>query len=233
MRHFTERFKGRLVEMASREVDLSVRIAAIDVLRHIATHGLLEDEQLDQLARLIFHVDNKVRRAVAGYFLGTVDEEVKTKREDLALDGSQGKKKSSGFDADQLRLKCLAEALVKHGRALDDELGVDEEETEEANKSTARAILSRKSRITDAVLALLASTDEKEEWLHDWQLMADYLVLDHSASGDGDEEATVDEAVRLEEQEESVMLEIFVASLSYARDEATREAKKVRRHWSS
>lgn len=238
MRHFTERFKGRLVEMALCEVDIAVRVSAIECLRLIAIHGLLEDDQVDQLARLIFHFDAKVRRAVAVYFFSLVDETCANREEELGGTASQGKKKgkgkaaavdSSGFDDDQrkacLRLKCLAEALVKHGHALDEEQD-DEETSADPERATAKSISSRKSRITDAVAALW--TVEADHTLDDWQLMADYLVLDHSASADSQTPDHVEDALRLGDEEESVLLEVFVASLQYTRARAEAEAKKVR-----
>jgi cohesin complex subunit SA-1/2 len=220
--------------MASCEVELSVRIAAIEVLRLIAVHGLLDDDQIDQLARLIFHVDAKVRKAVAGFFLGLVDETAASRDEDLAASRpstSQQKGKAtqhaSAFDDDQrkvcLKLKCLAEAFVKHGKELDAEMGGENTEGDEAEVA-AGTLSSRKSRITDAVAALW--TVEKDEDIADWQLMADYLILDHSASGDSQVVEAVDDAIRLDDEEESALLEVFVASLQHTRADA--ESRKVR-----
>ena len=54
IRHFTEMFKDRLVQMATLDVYLSVRIATISVLVIVDKHNILEQEQRYALATHIF-----------------------------------------------------------------------------------------------------------------------------------------------------------------------------------
>ena len=54
LQHFTERFKPRLIEMATSDIEISVRIAVIQVLSAIDDASLLEDDERDKLCLLIF-----------------------------------------------------------------------------------------------------------------------------------------------------------------------------------
>ncbi|KAL8292902.1 hypothetical protein RQP46_000596 [Phenoliferia psychrophenolica] len=230
MQHFTDRFKGQLVRMAVGEVDLSVRIACIHVLRQIDKHGLLEDSQRDEVATLVFESERRVRQAVAGFFQGLQDELVQER--ETELDAVTGEREAQLKD--QLKLKCLAELLVKYGRALD---GIDEDaadEDDELDAAAAAAIVqvtSHRGRVAFAVEALW----DQVEVLRDWQGIMDFLLLDHSADAQGDTPKAkgkgrkgkgkaangaaadeVDPACRLTEDEETLLVEVLVASLTKA-----------------
>lgn len=241
MQHFTDRFKGQLVRMATGEVDLSVRISCIHVLRQIDTHGLLEDAQRDEVATLVFEKERRVRQAVAGFFQGILDELVEERQ--IELDAGSGIKGS--VVKDQLKLKCVAELLVKYGRALDGiEDGDGEDEDDEGEgEGVVEDVKSRRGRVAFAVEALWGQV----EVLRDWQGIMDFLLLDHSdAQGDeapkkgkgkkgkgkakangagGDSE--VEPACRLTEDEETLLVEVLVASLGKATGHSAT-SKKVR-----
>lgn len=128
IKHFTDMFKGRLVEMANGDVDLRVRIATIGVLVSIDKHDLLDEEQRDSLAGHMFDVEPKVRKAVAAFVAGLLDELVEESKEELTGAGSTQKKKKKGTstsntidenELSKLRLKCLASLLVKFEQRVD------------------------------------------------------------------------------------------------------------------
>lgn len=242
MQHFTDRFKAQLVRMAVGEVDLSVRIACIHVLRQIDKHGLLEDAQRDEVATLVFESERRVRQAVAGFFEGLLDELVTERETELdAVTGVRGIELKA-----QLALKCLAELLVRYGRALDGiEDGHDDEDRDELDPGAAEIVeevKSHRGRVAFAVEALWDQVDV----LRDWQGIMDFLLLDHSATGAdstpkaknkgrkgkgkaaagaGDDD--VDPACRLSEDEESLLVEVLVASLARATG-SSAVTKKVR-----
>lgn len=254
MQHFTERFKVQLVRMATSEVDLSVRISCIHVLRSIDNHGLLEEDQRDEAAALVFEEEKRVRSGIAGFFAGLLEEQVKERMTELeAENGGKGKgKKAAAEGEDQLRFKCLAELLVKYGKQLDkdDEEDAresdddDENDGDELTKKADGAVeRNHRGRVALAVESLWESVDA----VKDWQGLLDFLLLDHSTvaiHGDDDEEdddeATpraknkanrksngrkkqsnggddvnaVDAKFRLDDEEESLLIEVLVASLS-------------------
>ena len=248
LRPFTDRFKGRLVQMATSDLELSVRVAVIQVLVAIDSHSLLEDEQRDELCLLIYDEEPRVRKALAGFVRRVWEESVEEGMLGRTRGGNKAKEK------ERVGIKCLAKHLVKWGkragarkeRVADDE--DDENPTEESkNKDVARLVsANHKGRIALAVEALW----DEVEAIGDWEALLEHLLLDHSASADdamdgvgpspvaarrrqnaaakkkATEEAVVDEAWRLTEPEEAALLEMFIAALRKAKDEAAG-GKKV------
>ncbi|KAI0074611.1 hypothetical protein K474DRAFT_1765478 [Panus rudis PR-1116 ss-1] len=241
LQHFTERFKPRLVEMAMGDTELNVRVAVVQVLQAINEHGLLEDEQTEKLCLLIFDEEAKMRRAVSGFVKGVWEEGVEER-----LVG----KKPSAKEKKKAGVKVLAMLLVKWGKALDSGIREDEEEEEAADDtSTSEATGPLKKAKGKAVAALIASKPvgrtalavealwDEVEPVSDWETLLETLLSDHSAV-DGEEGApssrnnrkkasndAVDEAWRLEEVEEGVLLEVFLACLRRMRLEAAAAKK--------
>jgi cohesin complex subunit SA-1/2 len=249
--HFTERFKSRLLEMATSDVDLSIRVAVIRVLGDIEGHFPLEDEEKEKLCLLLFDEEAKVRKAVSQFVHAVWEEEV------VAQVGTQSK--PSDKDKERTGIKVLAQLLVKWGKALDtlagepadSEIGDDARDGEDAANGTSRRANRRKE-----VIALIGAEDrgrvalavdalwEEVEIVSQWEELLDLLLLDHSASGEEsqlevsprarvrangkkrNDDFLVDEAWRLEEVEESILLEVLVAALGRAKEEAVG-GKKV------
>lgn len=243
LQSFTDRFKPRLLEMASGDTDHSVRVAAVQVLSDVDAHGLLEEDQRSQLCLLIFDADARVRRAVGGFVHGVWREA----REQRLV----GKKKPTDSETDRAGLKALIQLLVQWGRQLD-RVGVEQGDEFDGESSSQGdgPIVSRnevsealaaqqKSRIAFAIEALW----DEVTAISDWEAMLDLLLLDHSAgietNNDGSpvsarrkkakkvvDDIVVDEAWRLEEAEEAILLEVLVTALRKAKAEVA-SGKKV------
>jgi cohesin complex subunit SA-1/2 len=245
--------------MATGELDLSVRIQAIQVLRQIETHGLLDEDQRDEIAKLVFETERRVRGAAADFFSALLGEEVEKRETELEAGQTtpkgKGKKKGGAIATfegkDQLQLKCLAELLVKYGRSLDglsDEGSDDEEDQADDTLSSRKKeadvveVKTHRGRVAFAVEALW----EQVEAVRDWQAIMDFLLLDHSADsskedtpkakgrkgkGKSGEEAEtggeVLEACRLTEAEETLLVEVLVASLTKVTVASAATTKKV------
>lgn len=237
---FTERFKPRLVEMATRDTELAVRVAVIGVLGAIDGHQLLEDDQREELCMLIFDEDAKVRKAVSEFVRGVWAEIV----EEQLAGGKVGKQERA-----RVGIKALGRLLVRLAKPLGKKAVVAEDEEESLSGVTPSPILRRVREVAALVgtdqrgriaLAVEALWDDVES-VSDWEALLDVLLLDHSAESDaiqesrgrrsksnkGSTDSATGEAWRLEEVEEAVLLEVFVASLGKAKASAVA-AKKVR-----
>jgi cohesin complex subunit SA-1/2 len=236
---FTERFKPRLVEMATRDTELAVRVAVIGVLGAIDAHQLLEDDQREELCMLIFDEDAKVRKAVSEFVRGVWAEMVEEHLADGKV-GNQGRTRAG--------IKALGKLLVRLAKPLGKKAIVAEDDEESLNGVTPSPMLRRvrevaalvgteqRGRIALAVEALWDDVDS----VSDWEALLEVLLLDHSAGSDsfqgsrgrrlkgskGITDSTGGEAWRLEEVEEAALLEVFVASLGKAKVSAAA-AKKV------
>ncbi|KIJ37056.1 hypothetical protein M422DRAFT_61048 [Sphaerobolus stellatus SS14] len=243
LQSFTDRFKTRLVQMATSDLELSVRVATLQVLRDIDGHALLEEEQRDQLCLLVYDEEARVRRAVSGFVKGIWEEAVE---ERMLGRVPEDKEK----DTERVGIKCLAELLVKWGKRTrqgprlstgqtQDDEGEEEEGVAEdsKNRDIARLVSAQqKGRIALVVEALW----EEVPIVNDWEALLEHLLLDHSASDVNGvhhpsprragkkpvDEELVDEAYRLSESEEAALLELFVAALRRIREEATSPAVK-------
>ncbi|KAI0031520.1 hypothetical protein K488DRAFT_51948 [Vararia minispora EC-137] len=240
LQNFTERFKPRLLQMAAGDTDLGVRIAVAGVLSAIDRHGLLDDTQREELCLLVFDEEARVRRAVGGFVRGVWAELVEERL--VGRRASDAEKRRAG-------VKALGTLLVRLSRALDKKSGggVDEEDTADelahdgaAKPSRVREVMALSSgtergRIGVAVEALWDEVDP----VKDWEVLLEVLLLDHSSEDEGSQEtrqrrskgkksqkdATVDDAWRLEEIEETVLLEVFVAALRQAKALAANNKK--------
>ncbi|KAJ3515607.1 hypothetical protein NLJ89_g1655 [Agrocybe chaxingu] len=221
--NFTERFKARLLEMATSDIDLSIRVATIQVLADIEGHFTLEDEEKERLCLLLFDEEPKVRRAVSSFVHGVWEEEVTARL--------NTQEKPSDKDKQRIGVKALAVLLVKWGKALD-ALSGDTEESEMGDAAEEDAVNGRpRANRRREVIALVGAEGQGRvalaveslweglEPVSDWEGLLELLLLDHSASEE-DNDFVVDEAWRLEEVEESTLLEVLVAAIRTAKAES-------------
>lgn len=195
LHHFTDRFKAQLVDMALGEHDLAVRVQAIQVVRQIDGHGLLEEDQRDEVAQLVFEKEKRVRAAAAELFRGVVDEEVEQRKQEIdaeqktargrKIGGKKAKKEEEELQT-QVELKVVAELLVKYGKALDgvdEQAGNEEEEEEDHRKKAKDASVSdlvdikfNRGRVALAAEALWSGDEAAEKW----KTLVSFLLKDHS-----------------------------------------------------
>jgi len=231
LQSFTGRFKTRIIQMATSDIDVSVRVSVIQVLRSIDRHSLLEDDQRGKLCLLIFDEDPRIRKGVSGFVKGVWEDDVSER-----LAG----RKLSGGEERQAEVKSLASLLVRWGKALDKlTIREDSSEDEESPSKKMGGVASvmdpeKKGRTALAVEALWDEIDP----ISDWEGLLNLLLLDHSAAVEEEEDeapssssspngrTVVDAAWRLSEAEEAITLELFTGSIRKAVGEATA-AKKV------
>ena len=268
LNHFTERFKSRLIEMATMDVDVSVRVPVIHVLAAIDGYSLLEEEEREKLCLLVFDEEPRVRKAVSGFVRGIWEEAVDER--------SAGKKGWSARDKEKAGIKALAALLVQWGKTLDKMVGDDSDsevlDMNEGDDAEGRTQMRRQQRqrkelvalTTDAVgrtaLVVEALWTEVDP-VREWEDLLNFLLLDHSAAANGVDEddlperpgvsvkrgngrredgesaengesensavVVIDEAWRLEEVEEGILLEVLVAAIRRAKADAVG-GKKVR-----
>ncbi|CAG8765845.1 3133_t:CDS:10, partial [Cetraspora pellucida] len=213
LRNFTSRFKPRLLEMALREIDINVRIASIQILTIIHKIGMLESEDCDQLSLLIYCDVTRVRKAIASFVKETLEDDFIRERISkvqtfLATNGGTKRKRVNGSGN--------AATTVKR-----DWVAFNIGDVEN-------------SRISLAIQDLWIELD----LLHQWQKLADYLSKDHSminnsrtSKGGGISTDTIEECYRLSEQEETVLVQVFVKCLQLIlSDNTTKDKKKTENH---
>ena len=150
--NFTDQFKSRLLETATSDIDLSIRVAVIRILGDIESHFPLEEEEKEKekLCFLPFDEELRVRRAVSSFVKTVWEEEVDEKLASLHMPSEKNE--------ERIGIKALAEFLVKWGKALDSVSGdaeLGDEDTENGEGSDGRQQSKRRKEL----IALVATED--------------------------------------------------------------------------
>lgn len=206
-RNVTMRLAPRLVEMALRDIDLSVRVTALGVVTAIDKSGVLADEdedQREQVARLVFDREPRIRKAVGSYLHGLWREAVETLDSEWSgIKGARRKRAAGISDTDMqnhLRWKSLARLLVVTSRSL------DQEQAEPSTSKTPIMASPDTPSMTRALAAVEACWMDIEI-LHKWEQLAEYLLLDHS---------TAEQDIwLLNDEEENFLLQVFIACIQH------------------
>jgi cohesin complex subunit SA-1/2 len=227
LRTFTERFRPRLVEMATRDADINVRVLAIELLDSVRDAGFLEPDDIDVIGKLLFDSEPRVRKAVAGFFVENIQDLYDTKIDELggeeAVEEALARDDEEDYDHPRLswiKLKCLVEVLQAYDSE-DDDLEINE-----AGFLVATGVESR------FALAAQALYDKVPE-IKEWEVLAGYILYDHSETSSkprkkDDVEKVLKRECKLDEQEEIVLLEVLnaVVTLSILHAEGIDPSKK-------
>ncbi|KKF96290.1 Cohesin subunit psc3 [Ceratocystis platani] len=217
--HFIERFRGRIVEIATRDSEASVRVSAIFVTEVLRAAGMLEPNDVDEIGRMIFDLEPRVRKAVISFFMACVNEMNENMVERAggadAVQEAFGSIEDDDFSSPQegwLTIKSLAELLSSY------DLSIQESENPFV-KRTVTDIMT-KSEDADARISLAAQALlEKMPEVRNWEMIAGYLLYDHSTSSkfkrsksNISTEQLIKSLVAPRPEEEVVLLEVLGAS---------------------
>ncbi|KAL2196367.1 hypothetical protein P885DRAFT_78094 [Corynascus similis CBS 632.67] len=237
--HFIDRFRPRLVEMATKDADVSVRVAALSVIQILKDIGMLEPDEIDSIGRLVFDSELRVRRAVIDFFAGCVNDSIETKVEEIggadAVDELFGDDEDDDYSSprrDWISIKCLAELLAAYDAQLEEESHTLPVRGLDVAVEMVQAV-APETRVSLASQVLY----EKIDQVKNWELLSGYLLYDHttstksrSSSRRTSTEAAIKSAVAPEPREESVLLEVLASAvkLSLASSETDRGKRKQR-----
>ncbi|KAK6439357.1 cohesin complex subunit [Oleoguttula sp. CCFEE 5521] len=190
LKNFTDRFRSRMVEIATSDAESNVRALGVDLLDLLREYGLLEPDDIDAVGRLVFDADPKVRKTVSAFLSATIHETYTAKLDDLG--GLQGLEESlpevsdDSYDAPRaawLKFKCLAEMLCIY----DNEQALPSQiERGHGESGLVLHAVGAENRFSQAAEALYDCMKE----IQDWQTLAGYLMFEagvdapNGASGD-------------------------------------------------
>ncbi|KAF2138652.1 uncharacterized protein K452DRAFT_352830 [Aplosporella prunicola CBS 121167] len=238
LKTFTERFRSRIVEMATQDAEASVRAASVELLDICRDAGLLEPDDIDSVGRLIFDAEPRVRKAVVPFFAETVNEVYMGRIEELggleSLEESLASHEGDDYEGPRiqwLKHKCLVEILQSYDDQ-DEDLPNQIERGPGVNNYVLVAA-GLESRFSVAAQALYDAIPEIKEW----EVLAGYLLFDHSQSSSGanrngtsdDPETALKQDCKLNEKEEVVLLDILNAAVKL-RLTHTVETGKTAKH---
>lgn len=229
LRTFTEKFRARIVEMAVRDSEVSIRASTVELLDMIRKTGLLEPDDIDVVGRLIYDTEPRVRTAVAGFFAENINDLYETTLEDFGgeegLADMLGEEVEDDFDTPRsswLKLKCIAEALQSYD-AEDDE---QDSALREAGGGGGLIATGVDSRYAMAARTIYDGISVAREW----EVLAGYLLFDLSSTDQPSEGAdvTLESRCKLNEKEAILLLELLNVAVKARLSEAV-EAKADKR----
>ena len=234
LRAFTERFRARIVEMATSDAEAGVRASAVELVDILREAGLLEPDDIDSVGQLIFDSEPRVRKAIVGFFAESINDHYESRLEEVGDRETLEALASSPDDFSALRLewlklKCIVEALQTYD-------GPETISTNATSKRTHMAVQSFEitkveTRFSLAAQALCDAIPEVKQW----QILAGYLLFDHTQArpnrNRSDPEAVLRRECKLNEREEVILLEILGASVKISLTEAMEELadKKIKK----
>jgi cohesin complex subunit SA-1/2 len=220
MRAFTERFRERMVEMATRDSDPGVRATVIEMLDTIRGAGFLEPSDIDLLGRLIFDSEPRVRKAVVKFFVDNVNDSYDSRLEELGGKEATDELFKNHDDVNEnydtprvewLRLKVLIETLTAYDA--EDELETDGMVAVPESNSYM-IVPGLQSRFALAAEELCEKIPDLQ-----WEILAGYVLFDHSGTATQNGSRSRNSSaqllgrfkaeVKLTEKEEVLLLEVL------------------------
>lgn len=221
--HFIERFRPRLVEIATLDVDVTVRVMAISVMDSLRSAAMLEPNEIDAIGRLIFDSEIRIRKAVGNFFAACVADVLEGKKEEIG--GNEVLDELEEVEEDDyenprkewINIKCLAETLA-----------IYDAQIEEAHPHDAIAGLDAATELLDDAnpdtrISLAAQAlYEKVPEVNTWEMIAGYLLYDHTTSARTrsrsrnkatSPEAAFKQAVAPTAEEESILLDVLSSAV--------------------
>jgi cohesin complex subunit SA-1/2 len=228
MRHFIERFRPRLVEMATRDSEPGVRAAAVELMDYVRQAGMLEPDDIDTIGKLIFDSEPRVRKALVGFFAESIKDLYDNRVEEL---GGEEVLEDILNPEDEEDLSTPRTAWIRYKSLAESLLSYDDEDQEEMPSQIEAAdylnVSGTESRFTLAAQALY----DKVPNLKEWETLAGYLLYDHSAPATGNEtERALKDSVKPTEKEELVLLEVLnaVVKVSLTHVHGPEHSKKTK-----
>ena len=209
LRAFTERFRPRLVEMATRDAEPSIRATTVELLDMVRENGLLEPGDVDVVGRLIFDSEPRVRKAVAPFFAENINDSFESTTEEVggmeSIEEVLGEEVEDDYNtprATWLKYACLAEVLQLY-----DDGGEEMQDSIQEYLNISRT----DSRFSLAAQAIYDSIPE----VKDWESLAGYLLYDLSDldSSNSDSKRAFLKRCQLNEQQEVLLLQILCVSV--------------------
>ena len=222
LRAFTEKFRDRMVEMATQDSEPAIRASVVELLGLIRDVRLLAPHDIDTIGQLIFDSEPRVRKAVAGFFAQNISDLFESTVEELGgedgLDEALGEEVEDDYDNPRkvwLKLKCLAEVLQAYDSEDDDE----DTQTHDTTSPDMLIAAPLQSRYLVAAQSICEAIPE----VKDWEVLAGYLLYDHSSTlqdNNDDPQTAFRVRVQLRDREERLLLEILNAAVKLRLTEA-------------
>ncbi|KAK4521926.1 Prenylated Rab acceptor 1 [Mucor velutinosus] len=229
LNNFTRRFTGRIEEMALYDVDVSVRISAIQLCSALYKQNIniLSAEGRSQLTNMIASDASRVRKSAAPFVKTLIESNViapLVAQVTQTLTGKNGRRAASTtatpVNTTWVTFKAISAFLVEQTASI---LGNEDTDAMQVDLESMTSTLVEKRTfiITNIIEALWGQIPQ----LQDINAMTDYLYRDHSQSQqqqndddamDTESSVEIEDCYRLTEDEETILVNVYVACIQTA-----------------
>jgi cohesin complex subunit SA-1/2 len=239
LKTFTERFRARILEMATGDAYTNIRASAVELLDILREAGFLEPDDIDTVGKLIFDSEPRVRKAVVGFFAENINAAYDLLVEDMGGQEALDEALAQPDDDEDygnprlewLKMKCLVQQLLAYDENEDGGFPSQIERISPYGADLGLIAVGIESRFSLAAQALYDAIPE----VRSWEVLAGYLLYDHSqtatdAAGE-DAETMLRQNCKLEENEETALLDILNAAVRIhlqRSTEAQKDKKKTK-----
>ncbi|CAN8095670.1 unnamed protein product [Discula destructiva] len=219
--HFIDRFRPRLMEMATQDLDVSVRVQAIGVIEALSENGMLEPDEVDNVGKLLFDSEPRIRKAVVKFFADVVEGAVEQKVESMGGEEAVEEMFPESEDVDDstprkewVEIKALAENLAAYEQQLEDDES-DGRRVLDMSADMTASIIAPETRMSLAAQVLY----DKMDTVREWGVLIGYLLYDHTTSAKSksttrnSNETQMRQNVAPTAEEETILLQVLVAAV--------------------
>ncbi|KAG8416913.1 cohesin complex subunit [Metarhizium acridum] len=220
--HFIDRFRPRLIEMATLDSEVFVRVTAISVIDTLRSAALLEPSEIDAIAKLIFDTEIRIRKAVVNFFVACIDDVYEGKLEEIG--GADVLEELDDVEEDDyesprkewINIKCLAEMLAIYDAQIE-----GSHQNGVSSLDAATELLDVSNPDTRISLAAQVLYDKVPEVTR-WEMISGYLLFDHTTSAKSKSrskskatspEAAFKKAIAPSAEEESILLDVLSSAV--------------------
>lgn len=231
--HFIDRFRPRLIEMATLDSEVSVRVTAISVIDSLRSAAMLDPNEIDAIGKLIFDTELRVRKAVVSFFVACVQDVLEGKKEEIGGQEVLDELEEIGEDdyenprKEWINIKCLAETLASYDAQIEETQLNDAATGIDATVELLDAA-NPETRISLAAQALY----EKVPEVNTWEMIAGYLLYDHTTSSKSkasSPEEAFKKAIAPTAEEELILLDVLSSAVKSSLTSTSDHDKGKRR----
>ncbi|EPY51704.1 mitotic cohesin complex [Schizosaccharomyces cryophilus OY26] len=221
LRHFTSRFKERIIEISCVDAEATVRIASIRLCNTIRSCGFLEDDEVMKISQLILDVNPRIQREAIQFLCSVVQEATDEKLDswggEEAISESFSSEKINSFNISWIKYAQLSKTV----EVLQDLFKNDP--TDSKLFHVFQRNISDSTPITQAFLNACRLDNDYQSW----ERIASYILFDDYGSKSVDTVDGVLQFCKLSESQECILLQLLASSLLNMSDSEFVVPKKI------
>lgn len=207
LRHFSSRFKERILEMSCVDADIGVRVASIRLCNAMRTCGFLENSEILKVLKLILDINPRVQREAVLFLCKVVDESVNEKidlwgEEDYILKAFSQTSLTT-FSVHWIKFSQMCKLLEEVRLSYQSSFDYD----------TLLRIFQKNGNFITPITQALLNACEIDSIYQSWEDISNFVLFDNYTSTLKDPIDSILSFCKLNDFQESILLQLLSASI--------------------